>query len=129
MAPTTNRTTSSPSPSLLLLPAPPRPSSHIALPAAYRESLTAVLSTLKTSIKPSTLVVAATCPILEGSSPRRKSVRWTDAQSLLAGLYTLVSVICAQESIDVDIGAGPGSVALRMLTSLADGFSPSFSTV
>ncbi|KPM44591.1 hypothetical protein AK830_g1913 [Neonectria ditissima] len=105
----------SPRPSLLLLPAPPRPSSHIALNAAYRAPLSAVLTKLKNLSKPATLVVAITCPILDGPSPRVKSVRWAEAQSLLAGLYTLVSIICASESIDVDVGAGPGSVDVRIV--------------
>ncbi|KAK7423990.1 hypothetical protein QQZ08_008814 [Neonectria magnoliae] len=109
-----NRTGSLP-PSLLLLPAPPRPSSHIALNAAYRAPLSAVLTKLKGLSKPTTLIIAITCPILDGPSPRVKSVRWTEAQSLLAGLYTLVSIICAGESIDVDVGAGPGSVDVRVV--------------
>ncbi|KAK7416805.1 hypothetical protein QQX98_004998 [Neonectria punicea] len=107
--------TSSPPPALLLLPAPPRPSSHIALNAAYRAPLSAVLTKLKGLSKPTTLIIAITCPILDGPSPRVKSVRWAEAQSLLAGLYTLVSIICAGESIDVDVGAGPGSVDARVV--------------
>ncbi|KAI5458233.1 hypothetical protein BGZ63DRAFT_392956 [Mariannaea sp. PMI_226] len=114
MATSLGRRSSSP-PSLLLLPIPLRPLTNVALAAAYRGPLTTILSKLKASIEPSVLVVAAVCPILKGSSSRTKSVRWTEAQSLLAGLYTLVSVICAHESIDVDIGAGPGSVDVRII--------------
>ncbi|KAH6982743.1 hypothetical protein EDB80DRAFT_252663 [Ilyonectria destructans] len=102
-------------PALLLLPAPPRPSSLIALDAAYRAPLSAVLTKLKSLPNQATLVIVVACPILDGPSPRAKSVRWTEAQSLLAGLYTLVSGICASESIDVDVGAGPGSVDSRIV--------------
>ncbi|KAF7553943.1 hypothetical protein G7Z17_g3268 [Cylindrodendrum hubeiense] len=103
------------SPTLLLLPAPPRPSSFIALDAAYRAPLSAVLTKLKNLAKPTTLIIAVACPILEGPAPRVKTVRWVEAQSLLAALYTLVSGICASESIDVDVGAGPGSVDSRIV--------------
>lgn len=114
MTPTANHATS-PRSSLLLLPAPPRPLSDINLAAAYRQPLTAALSKLKISPVPSTLVVAATCTILEGPSRYRKSVLWHDAQSLLAGLYKLVAVICDEESIDAYVGAGPGSVDVRII--------------
>ncbi|KAM5350594.1 hypothetical protein ACJ41O_007099 [Fusarium nematophilum] len=109
MASTTN------TPSLLLLPSPPRPSSPITLSAAYRETLTSVLLKLKLSPNPQSLTIALALPLLNGPAPRAKSIRWSTAQSLLAGLYTLVSVICAKEDIAVDVGAGPGSVDVRIV--------------
>ncbi|KAL2676605.1 hypothetical protein Neosp_010369 [[Neocosmospora] mangrovei] len=102
-------------PSLLLLPSPPRPSSPITLSAAYRDTLTSILVKLKSSPTPQTLVIALALPLLEGPAPRVKSIRWSTAQSLLAGLYTLVSVICAKEDIPVDVGAGVGSVDVRVV--------------
>ncbi|KAH7166316.1 hypothetical protein EDB81DRAFT_283983 [Dactylonectria macrodidyma] len=114
MATTANHS-STKAPALLLLPAPPRPSSLVALDAAYRAPLTAVLTKLKNPTKSATLVIVVACPILDGPSPRAKSVRWTEAQSLLAALYTLVSSICASEAIDVDISAGPESVDSRIV--------------
>ena len=105
-------------PHLLLLPAPPSPATRSALSAAYRAPLTSVLTKLKSdqTSEPPILIVALTCPILSGgSSPNQKTVLWRQAQSLLAGLYTIVSFICAQEDIDADIGAGPGSVDTRVV--------------
>lgn len=105
-----------PKPSLLLLPSPPRPSSPPALSAAYRPSITAVLKKLaSTSTSQETLVIAITVPVLSGPAPRAKSLHWSSVQSLLAGLYTLISVICAQEDISVDEDAGPGSVDVRVV--------------
>ncbi|KAH7140110.1 hypothetical protein B0J13DRAFT_61394 [Dactylonectria estremocensis] len=112
---TISNNSSTKAPTLLLFPAPPRPSSLVALDAAYRAPLTAVLTRLKNPTKSATLVIAVTCPILDGPSPRAKSVRWTEAQSVLAALYTLVSSICASKSIDVDVSAGPGSVDFRIV--------------
>ncbi|KAH7490539.1 hypothetical protein HZ326_12390 [Fusarium oxysporum f. sp. albedinis] len=97
-------------PSLLLLPSPPRPPSTSTLSAAYRSPLTSVLTKLKQSPTPQTLIVGLALPLLGGSSPNSKTIAWTNAQYLLAGLYTLTSVICAKENIPVDVGAGKGSV-------------------
>ncbi|KAJ3529817.1 hypothetical protein NM208_g9590 [Fusarium decemcellulare] len=109
MSPTAN------APSLLLLPSPPRPSPPVTLSAAYRDPLTTVLLKLKASPTPQTLVIALTLPLLEGPAPRAKSIRWSTAQSILAGLYSLISVICAKEDIPVDVGAGQGSVDVRIV--------------
>ncbi|QGI78805.1 unnamed protein product [Fusarium fujikuroi] len=102
-------------PSLLLLPSPPCPPSASTLSAAYRSPLTAVLTKLKQSPTPQTLIVGLALPLLSGSSPNSKRIAWTNAQYLLAGLYTLTSVICAKENIPVDVGAGNGSVDVRIV--------------
>ncbi|KAF4983937.1 hypothetical protein FZEAL_762 [Fusarium zealandicum] len=101
-------------PSLLLLPSPPSPPSPITLSAAYRDTLTSALLKLKSSPSPQALVVALALPILKGRG-RSKLIFWSTSQSILAGLYTLVSVICAKEGIPLDVGAGPGSVDVRIL--------------
>lgn len=103
------------SPALLLLPSPPQPSTRAALDAAYRAPLTAVLAKLKNKASSETLVVAVACPILKGASPKNKTLCWKTAQSLLAGVYTVISVVCAKEGIATEINGGPGSVDTRVV--------------
>ncbi|KAL7620557.1 hypothetical protein AAE478_009552 [Parahypoxylon ruwenzoriense] len=105
-------------PSLLLLPPPPHPASRLALNAAYEPPLKAAISKLKgekSESHGSTLIVALVSPILTGGSVRQKSLSWSYAQSILAGLYSIVSAICTQLSIPSDIHAGPGSVDVRIV--------------
>ncbi|KAK5992992.1 hypothetical protein PT974_06417 [Cladobotryum mycophilum] len=104
-------------PSLLLLPPPPQPSTRPALNAAYRAPLKAVLTRLKDELasnpgSTSVLVIAVTTPLLSGPVPKRKSLDWNTAQSLLASFYTLISAICTEVSIDT---AGDGSVDARVV--------------
>jgi phosphopantetheine adenylyltransferase len=102
-------------PSLLLLPFPPDPASRVCLNAAYRPSLTAGLRRLRDADAARTLVVALACPILSGPYMRSKTLPWPHAQSLLAGLYSIIAVICAELSIETDVNGGPGSVDARVL--------------
>ncbi|KAI1500216.1 cytidylyltransferase [Biscogniauxia marginata] len=107
-----------PLPSLLLLPPPPHPPSRAALKAAFEPPLRAAISRLrdeKHGQHGPTLIVGLVLPILAGDSPRRKSLSWPDAQSVVAGLYSIVSVICARLSIPTEIHAGPGSVDVRVV--------------
>ncbi|GJD04890.1 pantetheine-phosphate adenylyltransferase family protein [Colletotrichum higginsianum] len=102
-------------PGLLLLPFPPRPPSRASLSAAYRPSLLAVLSKIKNPNRSSVLVVAVVCPLLQGASLKTKSLSWAAAQSLVAGLYSLIAVVCAEQDIATDIHGGPGSVDARVV--------------
>ncbi|UNI24831.1 Pantetheine-phosphate adenylyltransferase [Purpureocillium takamizusanense] len=120
-------------PSLLLLPSPPRPASRAALRAAYHLPLSTVLTRLSDEHKlacssaasaasppPSApvLAVAVASPVLAGpaSAPKRRSVRWSPSQTLLARLYTLVASICAEHGIATDLaGDDPGTVDARIL--------------
>ncbi|KAH7189195.1 uncharacterized protein B0J16DRAFT_339016 [Fusarium flagelliforme] len=102
-------------PSLLLLPSPPQPPSPSTLSAAYRAPVTSVLQKLKSASSPQTLIIGLALPILTGPSANSKKIAWSTAQSLLAGLYTLTSVICAKEDIPLDVGAGQGSVDVRVI--------------
>jgi phosphopantetheine adenylyltransferase len=70
---------------------------------------------LKQAPTPQTLIVGLTLPLLTGPSLNTKTISWSAAQSLLAGLYTLTSVVCAKEDIPVDVGAGKGSVDVRII--------------
>ncbi|KAL7796873.1 hypothetical protein V8C37DRAFT_334099 [Trichoderma ceciliae] len=105
------------SPSLLLLPNPPLPLNHHSLSAAYQAPLTAVLKRLISNSSP-VLVIAVACPLLTGPSPRHKSLNWKAAQSLLARVYTLISVICDEQSIDTS--GEPSSSSLDPRVVLVD---------
>lgn len=102
-------------PSLFLLPPPPNPSNRLALSQAYRTPLTKVLTQLKAEPTPQKLVVAICCSLLRGSDGRQRFIAWEAAQSLLAGVYTIIAVTCAQENIATEIDAGPGSVDVRVV--------------
>lgn len=97
-------------PSLLLLPFPPEAADRHVLSASYKPPLTATLAQLKRPDKASKLIVAVPCPILQGPYLRYKTFSWAEAQSLIAGVYALISMICAQLSIATDVNAGPDSV-------------------
>jgi phosphopantetheine adenylyltransferase len=97
-------------PSLLLLPYPPDPLSRAALSAAYRPSLKSALFKVTRPTGPAKLVVAVVCPVLHGQFLRFKTLSWPDAQALVAGVYSLVSILCAQLSISTEVDGGPGSV-------------------
>ncbi|PTB73913.1 Nucleotidylyl transferase [Trichoderma longibrachiatum ATCC 18648] len=121
-------------PSLLLLPAPPLPLDSHSLAAAYRPPLTAVFKRLTSGITTDgttingnndnhshnshVLVIAITCPILTGLSPRRKSLNWKAAQSLLARVYTLAAVIC--DELDIDTSGELGVTSLDPRIVLVD---------
>ncbi|KAK3346152.1 hypothetical protein B0T25DRAFT_270358 [Lasiosphaeria hispida] len=105
-------------PSLLLLPFPPSPSSRALLNAAYRPPLEAALSTLSSSNHtdgPAKLIVAVACPVLHGQFVRSKTLSWPDAQALLAGIYAIVSVVCAERKIATEIDGGSGSVDVSVI--------------
>lgn len=102
-------------PSLLLLPYPPSPCSHVLLDAAYRPSLRAALSRLRSPKQATTLVVVVACPLLHGQFMRSKTISWSEAQSLIAGLYSLIAVVCAELKISTELDGGPGSVDVSLI--------------
>lgn len=109
-------------PSLLLLPPPPVPASRASLSAAYRPSLQAAVTKTRDHDRPTTLLIAVVSPILSGASLRDKRLPWSHAQTLLAGLYSLITAVCADADIPCEIGGGPGSVDARVL--LVDDHEP-----
>lgn len=114
---------SSSAPSLLILPAPPLPLHPHSLAAAYRSPLTAVLKRLTNGINSNinannsnhVLVIAIASPLLTGPSPRRKSLNWKAAQSLLARIYTLTAAICDELAIDTSGEPGRSSLDPRVV--------------
>lgn len=93
-------------PSLLILPSPPYPAKPASLSAAYRPALTAALTTLSKLRLPSTTILEIVLPIttLDRS--------FETIQKTLAGLYSLICIVCAKESIEM---YGPGSVDARVI--------------
>lgn len=102
-------------PSLLLLPFPPEPATRLALSAAYSPALEAALLKLKDAPTAQRLIVVVACPVLKGPGLRWKTLSWPRAQSLLAGLYSIISVVCAGLDIPTYLNAGPGSVDARVV--------------
>ena len=102
-------------PSLILLPAPPSPLSRATLSAAYRPSLTAALSRLKSPAHCATLIVGVACPLLRGPSRKTKSLPWSEAQSLLAGVYSIIALVCAQLGIGTDVDGGAHAIDARVI--------------
>ena len=100
-------------PSLLILPAPPAPSTPAALKAAYQPALTAVLTTLASikASKPTVLQVYVPCPrqydLLE---PR--SQLFEEIERLVSGVYSLICIVSAQNTIELD---GSGGVDARVI--------------
>ncbi|KAK6067758.1 pantetheine-phosphate adenylyltransferase family protein [Seiridium cupressi] len=104
-------------PSLLLLPPPPHPANRAALNAAYRPSLRSVVSRLKQLNHPAgaVLIIAVAVPVLKGPFRRQKALHWSTAQSLLAGLYSILSVVCAELQVATVVAGGQGSVDARVV--------------
>ncbi|KAK3291863.1 uncharacterized protein B0H64DRAFT_408290 [Chaetomium fimeti] len=97
-------------PSLLILPYPPDPLTRDSLSAAYRPSLKSALEKVRRPTGAAKLTVAVVCPVLQGQFLRSKTLSWPDAQTLVAGIYGLISVLCAQLSINTEVNGGPNSV-------------------
>lgn len=102
-------------PSLLILPYPPDPLTRDSLSAAYRPSLKSALEKTSRPTGAARLTVAVVCPVLHGQYLRSKTLSWPDAQTLVAGIYGLISVLCAQLSINTEVNGGPNSVDSSVL--------------
>ncbi|KAI0905739.1 cytidylyltransferase [Ustulina deusta] len=110
-------------PSLLLLPPPPHPADHSGLAAAYQPPIKAAIAKLKNeehhNDRGSVLFVGIAEPILAPTltspSPHQTSLSWPYAQSVLARVYSIVAIICAQLSVPSEMHAGPDSVDVRVI--------------
>ena len=105
--------------SLVLLPSPPEPPSPEALSAAYRPALAMALPMASNQARPAVLIVAV-------SYPHTEKFIWGDAQELLAGLYSLIVVLCKEQQIETGMDDGPGSVDARVV--LLDNSTPKTSS-
>ncbi len=100
-------------PSLLLLTPQPTPCDKSRLKAAYQKPIKAALIQLASlHLQPlASLDILVPLPShLDSSAPR--SALFAEVQHLLAGLYSLVSLIAAKEKIELD---GPGGIDARIL--------------
>src|SRR5580704_3161886 len=103
---------------LLLLPPPPPNLLYSTLKAAYNNALSSVLSSISEvaskSLSTAVLEIVVPCPhhCLPWESQRPKTLVYGQTQRLLSSLYSLVSVICARDSIDVE---GEGGIDARIL--------------
>lgn len=110
-------------PSLLLLPAPPEPSTAETVRAAYHEPLDSTISRLSNGHKSTRgggvapiLVVAVASAVLKPQGANTRLVYWQRSQTLLAEVYSLIAVLCAKRSIATDLEADdPGAVDVRVL--------------
>lgn len=102
-------------PSLLLLPFPPEPVTRPALSTAYKPALAAAIAKLKDASTAQMLMVAVASPLLRGSGPRNQALSWSQAQHLVAGLYSMIAIVCAELGVPTYMNAGPGSVDARVI--------------
>jgi len=94
---------------LLLLPPAPSPPTFTALKAAYGLSLSSILTELSRSTGTGggvILDVALPCDHLYVKHDQPRSSTYGTTQRLVAGLYKLICVISAKESIDVEDAEG-----------------------
>lgn len=94
--------------SLLLLSSPPCPLTLAALEATYRPTLNQVLSAARCPADQVILLVVI--PVSKNSL-----LSWSDGQSILAGVYSIISVFCAQNGIPYELDGGPGAIDSRVL--------------
>lgn len=105
---------STPLPSLLLLPPPPVPITSASLSAAYRPSIVAAVSILKALPTSSQLMIALPRPAVHAQPQAAISQSFPELQRLLAGLYSLVCIVCANLGVDVESDTS-GSIDARVL--------------
>jgi phosphopantetheine adenylyltransferase len=101
-------------PSLLLLPTPPEPITRESLSAAYRSSIEAVVSKLKELPFSTVLHLVLPCPSLHGSIQLPRSQIYDEGQRLVAGIYSLICIVCAKLQANVDSDSA-GSIDTRVI--------------
>lgn len=100
--------------SLLLLPQHPAPATVSTLNAAYRSSLSAVLSDLKTSSTKTKLTIALASSKVHDRLKAPRSQIYNEVEKLLGGVYSLICSICAKEDIDITSQL-PGAVDFSII--------------
>jgi phosphopantetheine adenylyltransferase len=107
-------------PSLLLLPPTPIPITSASLSAAYRPSLVAAVSALKALPTSTQLIIVLPCPAVHALLQAPRCQIYAELQRSLAGLYSLICIVCANMGVDVDSDT-PGSIDARVLLLDYDG--------
>ncbi|APA06803.1 hypothetical protein sscle_02g015730 [Sclerotinia sclerotiorum 1980 UF-70] len=100
--------------SLLLLPQHPAPATAATLGAAYYSSISAVLSSLKTSSSSTKLTIALASSNFHGRLKAPRSQIYNEAEKLLAGVYSLICSICAKEGVNITSKL-PGAVDFHIV--------------
>ncbi|KAI9702392.1 MAG: hypothetical protein M1836_000871 [Candelina mexicana] len=104
--------------SLLLLPTLPWPPSFASVDAVYGRPVSSVFSQVAKlpngSSEAARLQIAVPCAHLcrRGFSPRHQI--YDETQKLLAALYSLITVICTRDAIDIDDQGGVNSIVLLL---------------
>jgi phosphopantetheine adenylyltransferase len=101
-------------PSLLLLPPPPAPVTVASLSAAYRRTISASITSLSRLPTSSKLIIVLPCPSIHDRLHLPRSHVYDELQGLLAGIYSLVCIVCAQLGVDVESDT-PGSIDARII--------------
>lgn len=95
---------------LLLLPPVSSPADGPALKAAYEDTLSQVLKEVELHSSEHTraavLEIALACPHLVGTQRAPRSSLYNQTQSLIAGVYKLITTIATQKSINVEDADG-----------------------
>lgn len=101
-------------PSLLLLPPPPTPATAASLKAAYGPSIKAAFTALTSNVSNAShvLEIALPCPQIHNKLHLPRSQIFKELTHLVAGLYSLACIICAEEGIEPE---GVGGVDARVL--------------
>ena len=107
-------------PSLLLLAPPPFPINAASLAAAFRPSIVAAVSVLKDLPTSTQLMIGLPCPAVHSRLQEPRSQIYSELQQSLAGLYSLVCIVCANMGVDVESDT-PGSIDARILLLDYDG--------
>ncbi|KAJ8070125.1 hypothetical protein OCU04_000518 [Sclerotinia nivalis] len=100
--------------SLLLLPQHPAPATAATLSAAYHSSISAVLSSLKTSSSSTKLTIAVASSNFHDRLKAPRSQIYNEAEKLLGGVYSLICSICAKEEVNITSKL-PGAVDFRIV--------------
>lgn len=91
---------------LLLLPPAPSPLNASSLKAAFGETITQVLREVAShssqSSKAAVLEIALACPHLIGRRKSPRSSLYAQTQSLVAGVYKLITTVAAKEGVNVE---------------------------
>ncbi|CAI4214532.1 unnamed protein product [Parascedosporium putredinis] len=104
--------------SLLLIPLDPRrPVTHQVIAERYQKVLASVLSQLSNPDRGAVLILAVAGEFLGrgDDAEQHQQISWSQIQTVLSSFYSVISFLCAKQSIPADTNAGPHSVDVRVV--------------
>lgn len=104
--------------SLLLVPLDPRrPVTHQVIAERYQKVLASVLSQLSNPDRGAVLILAVAGEFLKrgDDAEQHQQISWSQIQTVLSSFYSVISFLCAKQSIPTDTNAGPHSVDVRVV--------------